>query len=351
MKFFNNVNIGEDICIDPGTDFTSIYIKGEGLVLREASVVAYNNTFGEIAAIGDEAACMEGRAPKSITTHHPIKNGVITDLELASELFSRLFAKVRKNNLIKPRVMLSLPCGLTDVEKKAAIDSIIKAGARQVIVIDAPIAAALGAGCDITLARGLMVLDIGAGKSEMAAISLCNTVTSRTIKLGGNDFTNDIIAHIKTKYNLLISSDSAKYIKGNFCKVDTQEEKSVSSKKSISHTTISGIDTTTHLPRHIKITPPDCLSLFESRFNTLSKLIRDTLACVPNEILGDILSDGILLVGGGAKINSFAKILSEKSGIKLFPAEDIELCNIKGAGIAIENLEALPGILKSYHNI
>jgi len=342
LKIFNSVNIGEDICIDPGTEYISVYIKGKGTVLREPSVVAYNSNTNEVIAVGEEAAQMEGRAPQCISTIRPIEYGVVVDFDFAAELFAGILAKVKKNAMIKPKITLSVPCGITDVEEKAVINAIMKAGARQVIVVESPVAAALGAGCDITLARGLMVLDIGAGKCDMAAISLCKTVISRTIKTGGRDFTYDIKEHIKNKYNLTISYEMADKIKKEVVSADGISGESID---------VSGIDTNSSLPRRIRISSIDTQSIFESRINAIALLIKDTLDSVPPELLGDIMSDGILLVGGGAKLSGLADILTRICGIKLFPASDIDLCNIKGTGIAMENPDSLPDIAQSYHNL
>lgn len=237
--------------------------------------------------------------------------------------------------------MLSLPCGLSDVEGRAAINAAIKAGARQVIVIEAPVAAALGAGCDVSIARGLMVLDIGGAKSEMAAISLCNSVVSKKINTSGNSFLKDIKEFMLKRHNLEIGTKTARLIKDELCLLSPFTEKNLD---------VFGVDSSTHMPRKVRIFSRETEGIFDEHIDELASLIRDTLDIVPPELLGDILADGILLVGG-ATFGTLSEKLSEKSGIKIFPADDIALCTIKGTGIALEHLEELPNIAQSYHNL
>mgnify|MGYP004461871607 CR=1 FL=1 len=342
MKALKSINIGEDICIDPGSDFVSVYISGKGIVLREASVVAYNKKTREIIAVGDEAAETEGKAPSAIATERPIKGGAITDTELTGELISRLLAKVRTNGLVKPRIMVSVPCGISDVEERALTSAVMKAGARQVLITEAPVAAALGAGCDVTIARGLMVLDIGGGKTDMAVVSLCRCVEQRLIKTAGNDFTDAVTAFMQKRHSLNIGKRTAQKLKESICSADDSLH---------AEAEVYGTDTTTHLPRKVKVHSSETAGIFDSCINKTVTLIKDTLDAVPPEILADILEDGILAVGGGAKLPGLIPLLSSLCGIKIFPAEDIDLCSIKGLGIAVENLSSLTGIAKSYHNL
>lgn len=334
MKFFTTVS--KDICIAPGTDYTSVFIVGQGVVLKEASVVAYNTNTNELVAVGDEALKMEEKAPKSIKTVRPIQGGVITDSEIAGELFSGILKNLKKGNLVKPRIMVSVPCGLTDVEERAFIDACMHAGARQVVVIKSAVASALGAGCDVSIARGLMVLDIGAGKTDIAAISMCNTVTENRIKIAGNSFSDTVKDIMKKKHSIEIGNKTAKMIKENL------ESRYIE---------VSGIDTLTHMPRKITVNPADFIGAFDEDIDAIAVMIKETLDNVPPEILGDIMEDGILLVGGGAKLGTLAEKLSRKCGNKLFPAEDIDLCNIRGTGLAMEHLDTIPNIAQSYHNI
>lgn len=336
------VNIGENICIDAGSEYISIYIVGKGLVLRERSAIAYNIHTKEVVAAGDEAAYGEERFPKTIKTYHPIRGGVICDIDMASELLNNLISKVRGSRLIKPRVMISVPCSITDVEGRAFVNTVLRSGARQTIIVSAPVVSALGAGCDVTLARGLMVLDIGAEKTEIAAISLCNTVISRSVKIGGNSFTDDLKKFIKRRYSLEIGLHTAEKIKINLGAASYIPNKSE---------TVYGSDSSTHLPRKITLSSSEISDIYDERIDKLAKLIREMLDAVPPQLAGDILSDGILMVGGGAKLDGLADKLRIRSGIKIYTAEDPELCSIKGTGLALEHIEDLPNIIKSYHNL
>lgn len=342
MKISDFINIGEDICIDPGTEFTSIYISGRGIVLREPSAAAVNIHTGGIEAVGAEAADMEGREPKSIKTVRPIQGGVISDSELAGHMLAGLMDKVKKKGIVKPKVMVTIPCGITDVEERALINAVMRAGARQVMVMEAPLAAALGAGCDITIARGLMVLDVGAGKTDIAAVSLCSTVVSKTVKIAGGSFNDDIKYFMKNKYNMEIGGKTACKIKENIA--------SLTGKKSELYA-VCGIDSSTRLPRKVRISSAETINIFDENIERISKIIKETLDSVPPELLGDILEDGILLTGGGAKLDGLVSALGEKCGIKIFPADNIDLCTVRGAGIAMENLNSLPNIAQSYHNL
>ncbi len=337
-----SVNISDDICIDAGSEYISMYIVGKGLVLREKSSIAYNIHTNEVVAFGDEAAIGEERSPKTVKIYHPIQGGVICDSDMACELISRLFAKIRGKKLVKPRVMLSVPASITDVEGKAFINAVVRAGARQVIIVPSSVTAALGAGCDVTLARGLMVLDIGAEKIDIAAISLSNVVVSNSLKIGGNNFTDDLKMYLKHRYNLETGTQTCENLKialGIKPLIPPKTE------------TVCGSDITTHLPRKISVSSSEILNVYDERINKISRLIKDTLDSVPPEISGDILSDGILLVGGSANLSGLPEKLTSASGIKIFPAENPQLCNIKGTGLAMEHLSELPNIAQSYYNI
>ena len=340
MSILKSVNLGEDIAIDLGSSHISIYTVGRGLVLSEASCAVFDKS-GKLIAAGDEAAKFEGKAPETVKIVRPVQGGVVTDIDITGALLAELLKKVRKNMLIKPRIMVSVPYGLTDVEEKAVISAVMRAGARQVIIISAPAAAALGAGCDISIARGLMVLDIGAEKSGMAAISVCTAVGGNSAKLAGNAFTEDIKEFFRRRYSLEIGSGAAESLK---------KKLSVSG-NSLEKTEICGMDASTRLPRKLTFSLAEADGIFDDTVKKIADMIKDTLDIIPAEILGDIMEDGILLVGGGAKLGGLAERLSSLSGIKLYPARDIELCTIKGTGLAFENIKNLPNIAQSYHNL
>ncbi len=338
MKF----NMGENICIDAGSEYTSIYISGKGLVLREHSAICRRINTGKIIAVGDEASSAEERLPKTLKIIRPIQNGVICDIKAAKDLLSLLINKVRSNKLIKPRIMISVPGEITEVEGRAVVDTVMQAGARQVIIVPAPVVSALGAGCDVTIARGLMTLDIGAEKTEMAAISLCHPVISKTLKMGANSFTEDLKVFLRKKYNLETGTHTAEKAKITLGALSPVPAKTID---------ICGADISTHLPRKITVSTTDISDIYEERLDKIAKLIKESLDEIPPELAGDILSDGILLVGGGAKLDGIADKLRIKSGIKIYTAENPELCNIKGTGLAFEHIDELPDIVQSYHNL
>lgn len=340
MSIFSSINFGENIAIDFGSSHISIQSSASSAVLREASCIAFNK-FGKVIATGNEAADFEKIKPKTIKIIRPIQNGIITDSEPASILLAELLKKVKKNMFVKPKIMIALPFKLTDVEENAIINAVMRAGARQVITANAASCAALGAGCDISIARGLMVLDIGAEKSDVTAISSCRAVSGASIKLGGNSLNNDIKGFIRRRYNLEIGND-----------ITEQLKKILSvSKNSIEKTDICGIDSTTKLTRKITIELSEADGIFDITLNQIADMIKNSLDSIPSGILGDIMEDGILLVGGGAKLKGLSERLTEISGIKLYPAQNIELCTINGAATAFENIKILPNIAQSYHNI
>lgn len=337
-----NFNIGENICIDAGSYRTNIYIAGKGVVLSERSVICRNTQNGEIAAIGDEAAYIEERMPNALCACHPIQGGVICDIDAASELLSHFISKVKKRKLIKPRIMLSVPGETTEVEGRAFVNSVLHAGARQAVIVSSPVVSALGAGCDITMARGLMIMDIGAEKTDVAAISLCKAVTEKSIKIGGNSFTEALKEYIKKHFKLEIGTQTAENAKHTLGIPSPRNPKKIE---------LYGKDISNKLPRKITLSSSDISELYEERIDKLAYLIQSTLDDIPPNLVGDILSDGILLTGGGAKQDGLADMLRIKSGIKIYTAENPELCNIKGTGLALEHIGELPDIVQSYHNL
>lgn len=342
MKLFKSINMGQDVCIDLGTDYICIYITGEGIVLREPSSIAINRDTGEIVAVGQDAALMEEKSPKKIITKRPVRNGVVTDTSLAGELIGRLLSKVIKNKFIKPKVMLTIPSEISDIEGRAAIEAAMNGNARQVMLVEAPVAAAVGAGCDVTIARGLMVLDIGDGKTDIGAISVCNIVAGKTINVGADAFTFDIKEYVKRKHSIEIGTKTAKMVKEKLCSEYGEDENSME---------IYGSDIITKMPRKTTVFASEFDNIFDRNIEMIARSVKEMLDVVPPELLGDIMEDGILMVGGGAKLKKMAEKLTLKSGIRIFPANEMELCTIKGAGLLMENIDALPNIAQSYHNL
>lgn len=335
-------NLGENICIDLGSAYTRIYMPGKGIVLNENTSFLKNIHTNEIAAFGADAVLFDEALPKTLTLICPIRRGCVCDVDIAAELLSRFISKVRHNTLVKPRVMLSVPGDITEVEGKAFASALMGAGARQVIMVSSPMVSALGAGCDITLPRGLMLMDIGAEKTDIAVISHCKDVISKTLKIGGKDFTDALRCFVLQKFKLEIGQGTAEKAK---------KELGIFSAENINEIELCGKDISNHMPRKITLSAKDTVGIYDEITGKLSSLIKDTLASSPTELASGILSDGLLLTGGGSQLLGLAEKLKFGSGIKTFTASEPELCCIKGTGLAFEHLSELPDIVQSYHNL
>lgn len=320
----------KDIAIDLGTDTTLLCVQGEGIVLYEPSVVAYDVDNRSIQAVGEAAWEMVGRNPKSLVVERPLSGGVITDTYLTEEMLRHFIAKACKKSLLKPRVMVSVPSGITDVEERAVIAACHQAGARRVYIIESPIAAAIGAGCDISLARGMLLVDIGGGTTDVAAISLGKAVISRSIKTAGNAFTQAVIDYMYKNNNLYIGEPTAEKIK--------QEIGCVFPREKLESMAVYGTDAQTGLPRSAVVNSDEIREAFNDVVEEIIQAIKNTLEDTPPELLNDILEDGILLTGGGAKIYGLEKRLRIETGIKIFLAQDMDACVIRGAGIALDSV-------------
>lgn len=327
--------------MDLGSAYTKIYIPGKGIVFNERSALVKKIHTDEVIDAGGFAS-EEERLPKTMKIVRPVRDGVVCDVKETAEFLSAVMAKVRRNKIIKPRIMLSVPGEITEVEGKAFAITAMNAGARQVVLMSAPMTSALGAGCDITLTRGLMTVDIGAEKTDVAAISHCNCVMSKTIRLGGGDFTEALKAFVKKKFKLEIGAGSAEKIKKELGINQTVPPKTIE---------VYGKDISNKLPRKIIISATDISEVYAELVKKLSDFVKDALDSTPAELVGDIIADGILLTGGGAKLDGLAEKLKFGSGVKVFAAENAELCNIKGLGLAFEHMEEIPDVVKSYHNL
>lgn len=320
----------KDIAIDLGTATTLLYVQGDGIVLYEPSVVAYDVDDRSLQAVGEDAWQMLGKNPKSLTVERPLAGGVITDLELTEGMLRRFIGKVCQKSILKPRVMVCIPADITDVEERAVIAACQQAGARKVYLIEEPIAAAIGAGCDISLARGMLIVDIGGGTTDVAAISLGKAVISRSIKTAGSTFTQSVIDFMQKKYSLLIGEATAEKMKQKIgCAFPKERTETIC---------VYGADLQTGLPRSATVTSDELREAIEPVTAEIVRVIRETLEDTPPELLNDILEDGILLTGGGAKLYGLDKRLRIELGIKIFLAQDMDACVIKGAGIALDSV-------------
>ncbi|MBQ7751949.1 MAG: rod shape-determining protein [Clostridia bacterium] len=318
------------VAIDLGTDYTRIYYKGE--ITVEPSIIAYDSQDGSIIAVGTEAAAMEGKNPPLITVSKPLTKGVITDFDLAAQMV-HIFLTNIIGNVIKPKVFVTVPCSVTDVEKRAICDILRDSEITDIYVIESPIAGAIGANCDVSLARGMLLVDIGGGKCDIAAISLGQAIIGRSVKIAGNDFTDTLIDYIAEKNSLSVGRQSAERLKKSIGCAFMREHNDIDE--------ISGYNTHLKKPEKIALRSEEVREAFSPLLSRIAAEIKATLDEIPTELLGDIMDDGILLIGGGSQLYGMAKRLRAELNMKVFLAEDAEMCVIKGAGYVAENMDKM----------
>ena len=328
---------GMDIGIDLGTANVLIVVDDKGIVLSEPSVVAVDNRIDEVIAVGNEAYKMIGRTPKDIETIKPMMNGVVSDYDNAERMLkgfiSMLGEKKGMGKIVMPRIMVSIPSDITDVERKAVEDATKQAGAREVLLIEEPVAAAIGAGIDITKPGGHLVVDIGGGTSDVAVISLGGTVISKSIKTGGNRFDEDIIRYIKRNYNVIIGERTAEKIKQDIgCAYRRQEERFIK---------ITGRDLTNGLPKAITVSSIEIMDAMSGSVNQITNLVTKVLQDTPPELASDIAENGIMLTGGGSLLYGMDRKISELTGLRVRLAKDPISCVALGTGIALGSVELL----------
>ena len=336
-----NSTLSEDIGIDIGSYKTAIYIREKGIVLNEPNYIAVDSKTNEVVSYGQEAFDMIGKNPPLINIVNPIANGIISDMELAIKLLKIFISKVYDKTLIKPRVIANIPTGSTEIERHAMSEVLKSAGARTVYLLESPITSALGSGCDVSIARGLFVVDIGAGTSDISTISLGRNVVSESINVAGNVFTNDIIRHMKSKHNLNIGFLTAEAIKKSIgCAYPMEKPASMS---------VSGCDVTSGLPRFMNISSEEIRECLLPSLSKITNVIKNTLKNTPTELQKDILEDGILLTGGGAKLSGIDKYLRQELEMKVFVAEDMENCTINGIARQLPTLDSNVAEEKFYY--
>lgn len=331
---------GRDIGIDLGTANTIIYERGKGIILREPSVVAIDEKKKEVIAVGEEAKRMIGRTPGTISIARPLKDGVIADYKCTLQMLNRFIRMaVGKKLFVKPRLIICVPAGVTQVEKKAVIEAGLEAGAREVFIADESIMAAVGAGLPVMEPTGNMVVDIGGGTSEVAVISMGRIVTSTTLRIAGDRFDEAISQYIRKKYRLFIGNRTAENIKikiGNVFPSDYNDEME-----------IRGRNMTQGLPVNLTITSDEVAEAMEDLANELFEAIRSTLEKTPPELAADIMINGITLTGGGALMRGMDKFISIRTGnIPVIIADNPLDCVAIGTGKALDNLDYLSGISK-----
>ncbi len=335
--------LSNDIAIDFGTTNTRIYIKAKGLVLDEPSVIAFDTVSGDTIAVGDDAAQMIGRTPPTVSVVFPLAGGVISDCTLAEELLKALLRKACSKTIIKPRIIMSVPSGATDVERRALRDAAVIAGARVVYIMETPIAAAIGAKCDVMPARGLMIADIGGGCCDIASVSLGQVASFNTVKTAGNAFTDAVISHIREYHGLSVG-----YLTAEKCKKDIG---CVFAGEKSGYTSVKGLDLKTGLPSEISVSSDELRDAMMPVANIVCEALKSAVDSVPSELLGDILEDGILLTGAGASMRGLVQRLKSDTELKLFLAPESEYCVIRGLAGAIESLERVSkDLFTVYHS-
>ena len=328
----------KDIGIDLGTANTLVFVKGKGIIMREPSVVAVDTRTDTVKFVGQEAKDVIGRTPGSIVAVRPLKDGVIADFDITASMLQIFIKKVfSKNFLVRPRVVICVPSGVTAVERRAVREATLKAGAKSVAVIEEPMAAAIGAGLPVAEATGSMVVDIGGGTTEVAVISLGGIVTARSVRVGGDKFDDAIVAYIKKKHNLLIGERTAEDIKiGIGSAFPTEDEQSME---------IKGRNLMDGLPKNIVVTPEE---IREARAEPLSEVIeaiKGTLENTPPELSADIIDYGIMLTGGGALLRGLDVLIERETGMPVKIAETPLDCVAEGAGMVIEEIDKLRDVI------
>ena len=326
--------LSKKIGIDLGTSTVLIYVKGEGIVVNEPSLVAVNRDGTRILAVGRQALEMEGRAPESIQVVRPIREGVIADFVVTEGMLNHLIGKVQgRQRLFKPEIMICVPSGVTSVERRAVTEAAISAGARQAWLIDEPLAAAIGAGLPIAEPRGNAICDVGGGTTEIAVISLSGMVVAHSIRVGGNRIDDAIAAYFKRKHNLLIgerTAEEAKIAVGS----------AVSMKQPLV-TEVCGRDLVTGLPKHVEVTSNDIVEAIQEPLRLIVGAVRDVLEETPPELVADIFERGMVLTGGGAQLRGLDRYLSMHAGIPAVVADEPQTIVVRGTGLALENFEVL----------
>ena len=323
----------KDFAIDLGTANTLIYIEGEGVILREPSVVAIQKATNKILAVGKEAKKMLGKTPGKITAIRPMKDGVIADFEMVEKMIRHFISKVsKKKSLFKPRIAIGVPSSITPVERRAVQESCEQAGAREVFIIEEPLAAAIGANMPIDDPAGNMIIDIGGGTTEIAIISLGDMVIESSIRIGGDGVDRSIVNFMKRNYNLIIGERTAEDIKINFLDVWN-----VKSRESYD---IRGRDSITGLPRVQKVSKTETKGFVDEAIEIIISEIKIVLDKTPPELAADIMERGIVLSGGGALMKGFKHLLSHEIGTPVITAEDPLSCVVKGASIYLKNYKS-----------
>ena len=328
----------KDIGIDLGTANTLVYLRGKGIVMREPSVVAVDTKTDDVRGVGQEAKAMIGRTPGNIVAVRPLKDGVIADYDITANMLSYFIKRVcGSNKFFGPRVVICIPSGVTEVERRAVREASLRAGARQVSIIEEPMAAAIGAGLPISEPTGSMIVDIGGGTAEIAVISLGGIVASRSVRVAGDMFDQAIIAFIKRKYNLLIGERTAEQVK-----IEIGSAYPLDPELSIE---IKGRNLVDGLPKNIVIHSEEIRESLAESLEKIVAAVKETMECTPPELAADIIDRGIMLSGGGALLRGLDKLIQSETGIDVHVAESPLDCVALGAGSVLDHMDILGDVL------
>ena len=330
------MGFASEVGIDLGTANVLVYIKGKGIVLNEPSVVAINNDTDEILAVGEEARQMLGRTPANIVAVRPLRDGVISDYDIAERMLKYFIRKTcGTGRFFKPKIMVCVPSGVTEVEKRAVREAATQAGGKDVYLMEEPVAAAIGAGIDISKPDGIMVIDIGGGTTDIAVISLGGIVASTSVKIAGDKFDEAIIKYMRKNHKLYIGERTAEELKLTIGTAFPREETVTKECR--------GRDLVTGLPKSVDVTSEEMMDALEEPLYAITEAVHNVLERTPPELAADISNSGIIITGGGALLYGIDKRIEERTGIKVIIAEDPKSCVAIGTGKALDELEKLEG--------
>jgi len=330
--------LSHDMGIDLGTANTLVHVKGKGIMLREPSVVAIQRDTGEVLAVGEEAKKMIGRTPGNIVAVRPMKDGVIADFDVTQAMLKYFIRKaMNTKSFVRPRVVIGVPSGVTEVEKRAVVDAAMQAGAREAYLIEEPMAAAIGAGLPVEEAMGSMVVDIGGGTTEIAVISLGGIVTSRSIRIGGDEMDDAISQYIKKTYNLMIGERTSEAIK-----IEIGSAIVPAGDESMD---IRGRDLVSGLPKTLTIKSSEIKEALSEPIQKIIEAVKGTLEKTPPELAADVMDHGIMMTGGGALLRNLDKLLSHETGMPVLVAENALSCVGEGTGKSLESIELLKRVV------
>jgi len=331
-----------DVGIDLGTANTLVYVRGKGIVINEPSWVAIERNSRKVLAIGSEAKEMVGRTPANIVAIRPLRDGVISEFDITEAMLDYYIKKAHSQLLLpfpRPRVVVGIPSGVTEVEKRAVYDASISAGAREAFLIEEPMAAAIGAGLPVTEARGSMVVDIGGGTTEVGVFCLGGIVVSRSLRIAGDEMDEDIVQYARQKYNLYIGERMGEQTKISIGSAYPLPEEMTM--------TLRGRNLVTGLPEAVEVSSIEIREALSGSVNIILDLVRDTLDETPPELIADLMEVGICLAGGGSQLKGMAERISEETNMRAWVAQDAMTCVARGAGMVLESLDVLREVLVS----